>query len=93
MKMNEDKLTQILNESNLVMTLAVTIGGELVPVIEGAIAEVKKLTTDNSSETIDYQMVLQIGAANLAAAESSFEDVMSKAQAELDRLDNTNTQG
>jgi hypothetical protein len=83
-----DKFADALNTANLALTLAVEVGGELVPLVKGIVTEVEKLT-ENDQPTIEYSMVLQIGQEQLTAAGASFQSIIDKAQAELDRLNSS----
>lgn len=69
MSTNTNALGLLGNISGTVQ-LAVMVGEELVPVVEGIVKEVKVLV---QGETIEYTVALSTGAADLTGAANNFQ--------------------
>lgn len=66
------------------ITLALNIGGVLVPLVKGLILEIKQIAS--GSETVTYQVLIQADQAELAQVISLSTDDLNAVNAELQRL-------
>lgn len=73
-----------LSESSAVITLALEIGGELVPIFKGAINEIKQIAAGQDS--VSYSVLIQGDQADLATVDSVAAADLVAINAELTRL-------
>jgi hypothetical protein len=66
------------------ITLALNLGGVLVPLIKGLVLEIKQIAT--GSETVTYQVLIQADGAALDAVVAASTDDLNAINAELVRL-------
>lgn len=69
---------------NQTVSLGLQLGNILIPVVAGMITSARKLEEDQG--TVEYQVVIKMGRAELDAATEKFGAVLQLAQAELERL-------
>ena len=73
-----------LGESNQIITLALELGGTLVPLAKGLVREIKQIAT--GTETVTYTVLIQTDGAELDAAHKLAEDDLAAINAELARM-------
>jgi hypothetical protein len=73
-----------LGEANQYVTLAINIGGVLIPIVAGLVKEIKQITA--GTETVSYQILLQTDAAELEAVDKLSQDDLAAINAELAKL-------
>jgi hypothetical protein len=66
------------------VTIGLEVAGQLVPLVKGAITEIKKIST--SAKTESYQVVITADAAELDAITKLAADDLTALNAELARL-------
>ena len=75
---------QSLQGVNGVITLALNLGGVLVPLVEGLILEIKQIAT--GGETVTYQVLIQMDGEALAKVVQLSTDDLAAVNTELARL-------
>jgi hypothetical protein len=73
-----------LSGSNGEITLAIAVAGQLVPLITGAVTEIKKIAS--GAETVSYSVLLETDAEELDAVDTLSKDDLTAINAELARL-------
>jgi hypothetical protein len=82
--MSTVNILSALSDSNQIITLGLEVAGQLVPLVKGAITEIKKISTGAKTET--YQVVITADAAELDAITKLAADDLTALNAELARL-------
>jgi hypothetical protein len=82
--MSTANILSALSSTNQVITLGLEVAGQLVPLVKGAITEIKKISTGAKTET--YQVVITADAAELDAITKLAADDLTALNAELARL-------
>jgi hypothetical protein len=82
--MSTVNILSALSDSNQIITLGLEVAGQLVPLVKGAITEIKKSSTGAKTET--YQVVITADAAELDAITKLAADDLTALNAELARL-------
>ena len=74
----------VLNNVNTGLVLANTAGTVIVPLVKTIVQSIKGIQSDQG--TMDYEIVLKVGAADLAEADTNFQAGLDTINAELERL-------
>ena len=82
--MSTVNILSALSDSNQIITLGLEVAGQLVPLVKGAITEIKKISSGAKTET--YQVVITADAAELDAITKLAADDLTALNAELARL-------
>jgi hypothetical protein len=82
--MSTVNILSALSNSNQIITLGLEVAGQLVPLVKGAITEIKKISSGAKTET--YQVVITADAAELDAITKLAADDLTALNAELARL-------
>lgn len=80
-----NKVLSALADANEYVSLGLEVAGVVVPLVKGAITEIKKLGTGTDSET--YQVLLQVDAAELDSVDKLAVDDLTAINAELTKRD------
>lgn len=76
-----NKILSTLADANEYVSIGLEVAGVVVPLVKGAITEIKKLGAGTDSET--YQVLLQVDAAELDSVDKLAEDDLTAINAEL----------
>ena len=76
-----NKVLSALADANEYVSIGLEVAGVVVPLVKGAITEIKKLGSGKDSET--YQVLLQVDAAELDSVDKLAVDDLTAINAEL----------
>lgn len=82
--MSTSNILLALGQSNQAIVLGLEIAGQLVPLVKGAIKEIKKI--GGGSTTVSYEIVIQADAAELDAVTQLAVEDLAAINAELAKL-------
>jgi hypothetical protein len=77
-------ILSVLSQAGSIIGIGVPIAGEIIPLATGLVTEIKQIAS--GTETVTYQVLLQVDGAELDAIHTLAEDDLTAINAELAKL-------